>query len=546
MTRCDLCKTAIALTYCDFCHVYLCKPCIGEHISDSFEKKHIIGRIQQRKSTLSYPNCKTHPNKTCEYQCKDCNISICNNCIASNLHNKEHKFEQLEEVFNTKKMHIQRDTEELKTQFLPAYEDIANNLEMQIASLDEEYKKLTTAMSKQREKIHREVDHAINLMEKQIDEIKVKHSSILKRHLDEIKQLQSLMQQKLIILIKMEESYEVSPTINYSSENEKFRKLPPKVHVSMPMFVPKQTERKELCHFIGKLTPLSTTLKENVFTAKEPNTSVRELLDEPEVTNTIKTEHKYLHSVTWLNDEHIWTSGETANIKCFNIQGVLQKTIETKSGEMPWDIAVDTTGALLYCDSETRTVYKVKNGKTEKIITLQGWRPFNLCVTSSGDFLVTMYSDEKTQSKVFRFSGSTVKQTIQFDDEGQSLYSGNGSIKYINENRNLDICVADCGADAVVVVNQAGKLRFKYTGHSSYTKNKRFIPLGITTDSQSHILTADRDNNCIHILDTDGQFLRYIDGCCLDKPFGLCVDNNDSLFVCEENKGNVKKIRYLK
>ncbi|XP_078341571.1 uncharacterized protein LOC111107585 [Crassostrea virginica] len=545
VVRCDLCKTAIAQSYCDFCHVNLCKPCIGEHISDEYDK-HKIVPIHKRKSTLIYPKCGTHPNKTCEYQCKDCNISICFDCLASKHHNKEHEFIKLKEVFNAKKKHIQRVTEELEKSFLPAYEDMANDLEMQIASLNGEYKKLTAELSKQREEIQREVDNAIEQMEKEIDEIKVKHRTILQKHLDEIKQLQSHMLQTLYALNKMEESNEVSAIINYSCKTEEFSKLPPRVIVSMPKFIPNQMNTDAICSLIGKLSPLSTTMENRVFTGKKPSNSVRELLDEPEVHKTIKTGHKYLHSVTCFSDEEIWTSEQTAKIKCFNIQSVLQKTIQTKSKGIPWDIAVDRTGVLLYCDLKTRTLYKVKNDQTEEIITLQGWTPINLCVTFSGDLLVTMYSDDKTQSKVLRYSGSTVKQTIQFDDEGQPLYSGNSSIKYISENRNLDNCVADYGAGAVVVVNQAGKLRFRYTGHPSPTKSKSFEPRGITTDSQCRILTSDFNNHCIHILDADGQFLRYIDNCDLRKPFGLCVDSDDNLFVCEYYKGNVQKIRYSK
>lgn len=74
------------------------------------------------------------------------------------------------------------------------------------------------------------------------------------------------------------------------------------------------------------------------------------------------------------------------------------------------------------------------------------------------------------------------------------MYAGNDEIKYITENRNNEICVADSLAGAVVVVNQDGKLRFRYTGYISFTKKNPFEPYGITTDSQSRILTADGDN----------------------------------------------------
>ena len=303
------------------------------------KKNMLIIPIQQRKSTLIYPKCQTHQKEDCKYQCKDCNIFVCSDCTVSTQH-KGHEYLKLEELFMKSKKHIQKDRQELENQISPTYEEIANELEMQIASLDGEYKKLTTEMSKQREEIHREVDNTINQMEKEINEIKVKHHSLFKKHLDEIKQSQSLVQKTLLALNELEESNEVSPTIHSSSKNEEFSKLPTKVNILMPKFIPKQIERKELCRLFGKFTPFSTTLM-------EINSSVRELLDVPKVLNKIRPGHFNLSNVTCLNDVKIWTSGETADIKCFNIQGVLKKTIQTKSGEGSRDIAVSYTHRTL-------------------------------------------------------------------------------------------------------------------------------------------------------------------------------------------------------
>jgi hypothetical protein len=77
-----------------------------------------------------------------------------------------------------------------------------------------------------------------------------------------------------------------------------------------------------------------------------------------------------------------------------------------------------------------------------------------------------------------------------------------GVIKYISENRNMDICVSDCQARSVVVVNALGKIWFRYTGHPSNTEGL-FSPHGITTSNQGHILLADSNNNRIHIVDQD-------------------------------------------
>nr|XP_034306434.1 uncharacterized protein LOC105325709 [Crassostrea gigas]XP_034306435.1 uncharacterized protein LOC105325709 [Crassostrea gigas] len=543
--RCDLCETRIVHSYCDLCHVNLCVPCIGKHILDGYEKHKIVS-FQQRKSTLIYPKCETHPYKSCKFKCKNCgNILVCSSCMASEQHGG-HRFEELSEIYKTKKETIKNDAKELVNCISPSYEELALDLENQLANLDGGYEKITTEISTQGEQWHREIDVIINRMKTEINEIKKKHRDVLQKHLDEIRQTQSLMKQTLQTLKDIQESTEVLRTIEYRSEVRDFSKLPNMVQISLPIFIPKPIDHEKLCCFFGHLTPFSTDTKENALSLNLQNTSIRKLLNEPELVVTIKTGYNsYPHIVTCLRDK-IWANDETDNIHCYTINGTIIQTIKTKSGKLAYDIAVDSSGNLLFIDG-TRTVYRVANGQTEELIRLRGWTPNNLCVTSTDDLLVTIYSEDLTQSKVVRYSGSTEKQTIQFDAVGKPLYSGNRLYKHITENRNHDICVADCEAGAVVVVNLNGKLRWRYTGHPSVTKNKLFKPLGITTDSQSSILTADGNNHCIHILDMDGQFLRYIENCYLKDPYGVCVDNNDNLFVCEYNmKGNIKKIKYLK
>eukprot|EP00105_Crassostrea_gigas_P007125 XP_011421272.1 PREDICTED: uncharacterized protein LOC105323897 [Crassostrea gigas] len=542
--RCDLCETAIVHSYCDFCHVNLCKLCIADHISDGYDK-HKIVPFQERRSTLIYPKSATHSHKNCDLQCKNCNdIFVCSSCAASETH-KGHIFVEVSEVYTTKKNAIADEANKLENLISPTYEEIALDLENQLANLDGGYEKLTTTMSKQGEQWHREIDIVVNKMKTEISEIKVKHRDILQKHLDEIKQIQALIKQTLLAVEELKKSTKVSPTIEYSSKIREFSKLPPKVKVTLPIFIPKPLGHEKLYSLFGQITPLSTATEENVLSLNQPNTSVKTLLDEPELVATIQTGYQNVTSVTYLNEDCVWTSGLTKDIKCFNMKGELLHTVSNKSEKWPNDIAVDSDGNLLFSDWTSRTVNKVKNGQIEELIRLRGWGPSKLCVTSNGDLLVTLISGNDYQSKVVRYSGSTAKQTIQFDDEGKPLYSGNINAKHITENRNHDICVADCGACAVVVVNQNGKLRWRYIGHPSVTKKKPFKPVGITTDSQSRVLTADYFNHSIHILDQDGQFLRYIDNCDLKSPYGLCVDNNDNLFVSEYLNGNVKKIKFL-
>lgn len=364
----------------------------------------------------------------------------------------------------------------------------------------------------------------------------------MKKQLKEIKQIESLVKENICTLEDIQrESNIVSAIIEYKSQNNELIKLPPKVEVLLPTFCSKPMDRRKIYKMIGSIKPLSSTTDENGYKFKKQMGPSRELLDTPKVIKAFNTGSNSLSSVSFRSTQKIWTSAEVPEIKCFNINGNSINSIKTKSGGYPNDIAVTSDGCILYSDW-IGTVNKVVNGRIEEIIKLLGWVPGNLCVTSTGDLLVVMCNDAKTHCKVVRYSGSVVKQTIQYNENGKRLYSGVFKVKYIAENSNLDICVADRAAGAVVVVSQAGKLRFRYTGHPS--KENLFIPRGITTNSQSQILTADCGNLSIHILNQDGQFLRFID--VINEPCGLSVDTLDNLFVAEYKTGDVKVIKYLK
>lgn len=142
IVQCLLCNDNIVQNYCEFCHVNLCKACIGDHISDGYNK-HKIVTFQQRKSTLIFPSCKKHSKETCRLQCQSCNFFMCAKCYISKEH-KDHNVIDLENSYNSKKANIEKDMEEIKNVIFPTYEEMRKTLESQIDSLDGNYEKITS------------------------------------------------------------------------------------------------------------------------------------------------------------------------------------------------------------------------------------------------------------------------------------------------------------------------------------------------------------------------------------------------------------------
>ena len=144
--RCDLCETPVPSMYCDICHIKLCIPCVGVHLSDR-SKEHRVVSFEERGSTTK---CPKHPTKICELHCEQCSIPICALCVSSKEH-KEHEVVDILESLKTKKEAIQRDLQELEKTIFPEYQTAASNIPALKTDARKHSQKLKTALQKQGE-----------------------------------------------------------------------------------------------------------------------------------------------------------------------------------------------------------------------------------------------------------------------------------------------------------------------------------------------------------------------------------------------------------
>lgn len=551
---CDICEAPISPLYCDICQKHLCKNCVLEHLFDGSEN-HKIVPYEKRETVNNYPHCEHHPNKECELQCKKCQIPICILCVASGEH-EQHEKEDILNTLTNKKTEMKNDLRELENFIYPAYQEAASKIPDQKGEFLENSQKMETALTKQGESLHNEIDLIINSMISEVKEQNTEFQRVLDVREKQINQTINEMSEVIRNLKQLLKSSDVCRISAYKSQIEQFKIMPSQPQVTLPTFMPRRINKDLLYQQIGSLSKPSVIDKENPNQEQVQDgissLSPKLLLDEPLIVKDNDTAYSKewpsgLQSVACLRDNDLlWTCGSNEIMRLYNLKGELKRSVQTKSRNEPHDIAVTQGEDLLYTDASEKSLNIVKGTDIQTLITIQGWKPQNLCCTSAGDILVVMESDdEDNQTKIVRYSGSTYTemQSIQSDNMGQPLYSA-GDIKYLTENKNLDICLADSEAGTLIVVNAEGNVRFRYTGPPS-SPRKQFNPRGITTDSQGKILTVDSFTHYIHILDQDGHFLRYIANCGLVGPCGLSVNSRDSLFVAEYT-GSLKEIQYYK
>ncbi|XP_048748284.2 E3 ubiquitin-protein ligase TRIM71-like [Ostrea edulis] len=527
--HCELCEENVVQMHCDTCLVKLCKTCVGDHISSEECEDPKVVRFQSRKSAPVYPTCALYDNKWCEMHCQQCTVPICFICATSEKH-AGHRFKNIVDIFDEKKRAFEKKITDLQENIRVKHADQASKMEKRIVDLEKECTTLLDTVSKHGEEMKREIDQIVKEVQSEIESIRKNHVELLTTTRTEVQQNLTEIDRDVSSLKETLDSNDINKVFHFTPNNKIYKNLSDDPVLTMPVFSTKRIDSVQLREMFGTLSTAIAKVR---------------LMETPLMVHRIATGYSHLYGVAFLDRIGIWATGNGDQIKLFDMNDKsTKKSIDTKlSGEKL--VSVTNQGHLLYAEKGGRTIHIVKREQSEELISLHGWGVRGFCITSADDILVVMTSvNNGRETRVVRYHGREEKEIIQFESKEKPLYSVGGNSKYISENRNFDICVADRDACAVVVLSQDRKLRFWYKGNPSSLRKTEFKPKGITTDSLSNILVSDLDNACVHVVDQNGKFLTFID-CPRVQPWGLCVGLDNYLYVADNLSRDVIKIRFL-
>lgn len=540
LITCNYCENP-ALRFCDDCQVELCVDCVSKHIDQYGTLSHEIVRFIDKNDQLVIPECKHHPGRRCEAFCQQCQIPVCTKCLigAHSSHNTEDIFS----IVENKKKEIKKETKKIEDTLLRGYRIKYDNIQIKLSKISFESFSEKQKNEKQRKIWHKMVDVIFDECASLIQSKKDFDKDLLETNQGYVKNIISDLSEMIKCNNKILESNKPAEIINF------IWKTP--IEIEEICYIDTKIPRASLVTKTGRKLEMSIEL-ENIVASLSSSLDVSAFSDVPplstgiilnnaKLVSSIDTKNNRICRVNCVGTIDAWVTTGEKKLKRLGIQG--EGPVDIPCQYSPIDIALTKERELVYSDN--RTVNIVKQGKSEILInTVKDWNPRGLCCTTYGDILVSVFNTEDNSNKVVRYDGQKITQEIYKDENGKHIFKEGETILFLTENVNGDICVSDGNADKVVVVDSTGRFRFQYDGLAA-SKEESFDPRCIITDSQSHIIVSDMSNDCLHILDVNGRFLRCVDNCELDTPLGLSLDSKERLWVGLYRSGKIKVIRYL-
>ncbi|KAJ8301021.1 hypothetical protein KUTeg_022540 [Tegillarca granosa] len=591
---CDLCDAKIdyQLSKCLVCNVYMCRTCTTAHQRVLASKKHnIVPRIERAPSKTKDVSqmCKTHKDEEIIFHCNPCNDYICSECILGD--HKGHDGVKFKDFANQKRREMNVKLNQARISQKSEITKIIKHIEEKEKENDDNDKDTENQIENRMKQIIADVNKNINCLTEEKTKIHQQNKDKLEAVKSQVKQGSpnfNILCTEYSELLRTGSDMEV-----VMSETEMYQNLQsvPSVdtdidmHIKKSCFVPGKTDDKTLVSLCGYVQsfpdeeflssqpePGSSSIDSRysksslgVQTHPESHSAETKLLAElqPErnkfsrdfspnvrVMSSFSIIAECVQSICSLSDDSaIINYYMRCDCDVVSVDEQVKNTF--KFDFLPGDIKMTSHDNIIVTDNRKPLLHKLttKGVKTQTIST-SPLRPVALCEATDGNLLVSLV--DKPSHKVGKSSRRLVSRITMDGNTIESYEYQNTSRLFtwphgVSENINKDICVVDRTSKTsgrLVVVDNKGKLRYTYDGQKL---NHSFYPRDVKCDKSGHVIVNDRNNIKVHILDLNGQFIRYIadENILKDNPICLELDKNDIVWV-GGSMGNVYRLRNAK
>ena len=203
------------------------------------------------------------------------------------------------------------------------YQEPETNIPIQREDVNKHSQKLTTALDKQGEALHTEIDTIIQEMKSELYDMDAQHIAAIAQQEVAIDHTITEITQTILDLNRLLDTSDVCLVSEYTSRTEEFRSLPAQFYVTLPTFTPQEINREQIHQQIGSLSKLTITFHFSIIYQTINPHRVHVFRMNKRITHCVVSEWQ------WVLD--LWPIWQNIVI-FYNLQWEIPKSIPTKLG----------------------------------------------------------------------------------------------------------------------------------------------------------------------------------------------------------------------
>ncbi|XP_061166371.1 E3 ubiquitin-protein ligase TRIM71-like [Saccostrea echinata] len=475
-----------------------------------------LSRGTYRGEVTHLKNCYVHHDEDLILMCKSCIKPIC--LVCSNTDHHQHEIEALPKYIRHQRSVLQSKCRVIRESQLPKIRDAISSINeattRRIQAIKDQEHKLIMAVTQVAQKLLSKCRHIAKLQKTRILELKA-HASDLKEFTDSVeKNTGDFTDSELVSMVQ-----------KYNALLGKTKQLDSPDEASLMKF-----QKGDLQ--IDKLESMFGFIDTSEYDKKM---LMRYRVEEPENKFHVKeigiftNGSEAITSLFPVSPTNAWLySDNSRHNKEVTFNGELKHMMEL--GAYSRDFFVGDEGNHVYACTD-KTVRTVSVEKVDILFSTKPLLPLSLCKSGPGEILLSLVdnlsnSRSRSSTRVVQrmtLSGQ-VNATYQYENDGKTpLFTKPYRIAL---SSHKDIIVADqtgSHSGRLCVLDLDGRVRFFYEGKGG---KRDFKPSGVCCDVENNVIVADSANHTIHIINQDGEFLRYL----LTKKDGLVYPFSVAMF----------------